>query len=66
MEVNTPIFFLLNSSNILSYSEILLIFLTGFIKSDLRRQKANQQAEVQTVREMAADVQENILKERKL
>ncbi|KAK5614429.1 Feline leukemia virus subgroup C receptor- protein 2 [Crenichthys baileyi] len=40
--------------------------MTGFIKSDLRRQKANQQAEVQTVREMAADVQENILKERKL
>ncbi|KAM4540639.1 choline/ethanolamine transporter flvcr2a isoform 2-T3 [Fundulus diaphanus] len=40
--------------------------MTGFIKSDLQRQKANQQAEVQPVSKMAADLQEDILKERKL
>ncbi|XP_021165959.2 feline leukemia virus subgroup C receptor-related protein 2 isoform X2 [Fundulus heteroclitus] len=40
--------------------------MTGFIKSDLRRQKANQQAEVQPVSKMAADVQADIPKERKL
>ncbi|XP_038147374.1 feline leukemia virus subgroup C receptor-related protein 2 isoform X3 [Cyprinodon tularosa] len=37
--------------------------MTGFIKSDLRRQKANQQAEVQT---KISDPQEDVLKERKL
>ncbi|XP_042244141.1 feline leukemia virus subgroup C receptor-related protein 2 isoform X1 [Thunnus albacares] len=46
--------------------------LTGFIKSDLRRQKANLQAEVQTVSKMTADLEEGgvsppeILKEGKL
>ncbi|KAM4543082.1 choline/ethanolamine transporter flvcr2a isoform 2-T4 [Odontesthes bonariensis] len=45
--------------------------MTGFIKSDLRRQKANQQVEVQTVSKMAADMEKaisppGILKEGKL
>ncbi|XP_072221107.1 choline/ethanolamine transporter flvcr2a isoform X2 [Leuresthes tenuis] len=31
--------------------------MTGFIKSDLRRQKANQQVEVQTVSKMTADME---------
>ncbi|XP_044023637.1 feline leukemia virus subgroup C receptor-related protein 2 isoform X4 [Siniperca chuatsi] len=44
--------------------------MTGFIKSDLRRQKANLQAEVQTVSKVAADLEggvspPEILKERK-
>ncbi|XP_017266802.1 feline leukemia virus subgroup C receptor-related protein 2 isoform X1 [Kryptolebias marmoratus] len=45
--------------------------LTGLIKSDLRRQKANQQTEVQTVSKLTADSERGIstpevLKERKL
>ncbi|XP_051252090.1 feline leukemia virus subgroup C receptor-related protein 2 isoform X2 [Dicentrarchus labrax] len=44
--------------------------MTGFIKSDLRRQKANLQAEVQTVSKMTADLEGTVppsesLKERK-
>ncbi|KAM6912391.1 choline/ethanolamine transporter flvcr2a isoform 2-T2 [Xenentodon cancila] len=45
--------------------------MTGLIKSDLRRQKANQQNEIKTVSKMSADMeagvsQPEILKERKL
>ncbi|XP_061599382.1 heme transporter FLVCR2 isoform X2 [Cololabis saira] len=45
--------------------------MTGLIKSDLRRQKANQQAEIKTVSKMTADMEvgvspPEILKDRKL